>query len=590
MNPFDTLIAGEEFEEIDHQFARFVAVLARENSPELTLAAALVSRSRGEGNVCFDLKRAAGRPLQSGAPAPPDATPLPLLEPWVKQLKASGVVGNPGDFTPLVIDHDGRLYLHRYWEYETRLAAAIRTRATRETPPGNLDAFRSALDRFFPPGPATDPDQRLAAETTLTRQLTVLTGGPGTGKTRTIALILALLNELSPERFPRIALAAPTGKAAARMQESIARLRDVLPCSDAARRALPTETFTLHRLLRITPGVAEPRFNRANPLPYDVVVIDEASMVDLALMAKLFDALASHTRVILVGDKDQLASVEAGAVLGDLCHGLALKPPEAPLARCLVQLRTNHRFQSGQRLEALRRAIYAGEASGVADAMRAQIPDDSSLVQIATPSSEQIQPRLRPHLLPWFREILAAPDSAAALACLGRFRILCALRVGPHGSDALNHHAETLLAREGLIPPGQLLYPGRPVLITRNDPTLGLSNGDVGLLLPDSGTGRLRAWFSAGEGALRSFPPARLGAHETTFAMTVHKAQGSEFERVLLVLPDKRNPVLTRELLYTGITRARESVELWAREEVLGEAVQNQSLRSSGLRAALWGC
>ncbi len=602
MNQLPEILATAEFAPIDRQFASFLNSIAAQPCAELALAAALVSRSRGDGDVCLDLHRIAGQMFESGintrrreagpkANAPAEqvvTTRLPDFAPWCVTLRASGVVGAPGEFTPLVLDAAGRLYLHRYWSYETRLAETLRRLSTDEAPMADTTAIRAALERRFPSGASVDLDQRLAAETALTRVFTVITGGPGTGKTRTIAQILELMTGLPSARPLRIALAAPTGKAAARMEESIARLRDTgLVPRPAETRAPEVKAVTLHRLLGVRPGVAEPRFHHGNPLPFDIVVIDEASMVDLALMAKLFDALAPGTRLLLAGDKDQLASVDAGAVLGDICHGLC-RVTDAPLRQCLVPLRTMHRFKDGRALESLRRAVHDGN-DPAALVLAPESTADSSLRVNDPPAPEMIETVLRERILDWFQAITTAADPAAALAALARFRILCALRVGPHGSEALNRHAESLLAREGFLRAGQSQYPGRPLLVTRNDPALGLSNGDLGVLLPGPDGGSLRAWFATGGGEPRSILPARLPEHETTFAMTVHKAQGSEFEEVLLVLPNRWNAILTRELLYTGITRARERMELWARPELLQRAARNLSVRTSGLRDQLWG-
>lgn len=590
MNPFAELLQSDSFSELDRQFARFLNSKAATPANEVELAAALASRSRSEGHVCFDLATAAGQLLTTRQRLPAATPSLPPIDRWRAALRTSGVVGHPGEFKPLVLDDADRLYLHRYWNYEVRLAAKIQLLAARELPAADPQEIDAALERHYPATAPFDPDQRRAAATALRRQFTVITGGPGTGKTRTIAVILSLLGELSPDRPLRVALAAPTGKAAARMQESIAALRESLPVNDAARRSFPDAAFTLHRLLRLQPGMATPHYYHDHPLPYDAVIVDEASMVDLALMAKLFDALGPNTRLLLAGDKDQLASVEAGAVLGDICHGLKLgESPgtKSPLAHCLVTLRTNHRFAQGHSIKNLRHALHDGDAHRARHVLEITDPNDPSLRHRTPPAPENIEPALHDSLLNWFQNILAASDPATALAQLSQFRILCALRVGPHGCDAVNRHAERLLARAALIPHGQTFYHGRPVLITRNDPTLGLSNGDVGLLLR-SPEGGLRAWFSVG-GTLRSFAPAGLPPHETTFAMTVHKAQGSEFNRVLLVLPDKWNAILTRELLYTGVTRARTEVELWTKPELLEQAVGTTSARASGLRAKLWG-
>lgn len=590
MNPFAELLQSDEFSELDRQFARFLNSKATAPGAEVELAAALTSRSRSEGHVCFDLATAAGKPLATRHRLPTATPSLPASDQWCAALRSCGVVGHPGEFKPLVLDDAGRLYLHRYWNYENGLAIRLQLLSAAELPAADPQSIDAALERHFPSSAPFDPDQRRAAATALRRQLTVITGGPGTGKTRTIAVILGLLGELSPDRPLRIALAAPTGKAAARMQESIAALRESLPVNDAARHSFPDTAFTLHRLLRLQPGMARPQFHHEHPFPYDAVIVDEASMVDLALMAKLFDAIGPSTRVLLAGDKDQLASVEAGAVLGDICHGLKLDESSrsrSPLADCLVTLRTNHRFAQGHSLENLRHALHDGDARRARQALESSSTAEQSLRHRLPPTPENIEGALSESLLEWFGKILAASDPTAALAQLGQFRILCALRVGPHGCDAVNRHAERLLARAALITHGQTFYHGRPVLITRNDPTLGLSNGDVGLLLR-SPEGGLRAWFSVG-GALRSFAPAGLPPHETTFAMTVHKAQGSEFNRVLLVLPDKWNAILTRELLYTGLTRARECVELWTKPELLEKAVGTTSARASGLRAKLWG-
>ena len=352
------LLDTSAFSDIDRHFARLMERLAGGQNPSLALAAALVSRGRGEGNICLRLESVAGTEFPENAPASSPRIVLTELDEWLAVLRSTPVVGGPGDFKPLVLDAHARLYLHRYWEYESQLAAAIRQRAGDEIAVADAPRAEESLCRLFPSVPdSAEPDwQRTAALTALTRKLCVISGGPGTGKTRTVGTLLALLLEQALPHPLRIALAAPTGKAAARLQESIQQLRAVLPCAESIKAQLPQNTFTLHRLLGGTPDSASFKYNAANPLPFDVVVVDEASMVDLALMSKLFAAVPPAARIILLGDKDQLASVEAGAVLGDICHRSG---EEMPLARCIVEMQKNHRFVRDNGMLELSRAITA---------------------------------------------------------------------------------------------------------------------------------------------------------------------------------------------------------------------------------------
>jgi exodeoxyribonuclease V alpha subunit len=651
--PATSLLDSARFNDIDRHFARFLERLSGGAAPELELAAALVSRSRGEGNICLDLRAVATEEFPRGTS--PGTVQLPEFESWMAKLRASPVVGSPGEFKPLVLDSSGRLYLHRYWEYESNLARAIRQRAGMDTGSVNTDLLRESLNRFFPsPAGVSEPDwQRAAAETAVRKSLCVISGGPGTGKTRTVAVVLALLLEQAAGSTLRIALAAPTGKAAARLQESIKTLKAVLPCEEAIKARLPEETFTLHRLLGGVPGVARFKYNEGKPLPFDVVVVDEASMVDLALMAKLFEAIPPQARVVLLGDKDQLASVEAGAVLGDICAG-ARQTSSLPLSKCIVELRSNYRFGEDNGILALSRAIKDGDAPRALGLLRAHsslirpsnepggggresppsefensqsrftpaaaiqefkapvrsgnshsapFVREKGIVQpasvrasrregiaaVALPSPSLLKQSLRERVLDGFGGVLSARDPLVALQRLGRFRILCALRQGPYGVEALNRAAEEIFAEAQLIPPHERWYLGRPVMVTRNDYQLKLYNGDVGIVLPDAETGETRAWFLGLDNTLRGVSPMRLPEHETVFATTVHKSQGSEFEEVLFILPDRDSPVLTRELLYTGATRASRRMEVWFNEPEFRSALARRVERASGLSDALWG-
>lgn len=573
----------EPFAELDRHFAELVERLRGQTSPALALAAALVSRERRAGHLCLHLPSLAGQPLAGD----PDRRCPPLAE-WRAELRAATpVVGQPGDFSPLILDAADRLYLQRYWAYEDRLAHDLLTRAAHPAP---LDETRlqAALDMLFPPSTDGPDDQRHAAEIAARRRLCLITGGPGTGKTRTLVRILALLLELHPATSPplRLALAAPTGKAAARIQEEVRRAAAALPAAAATAQLQETEATTLHRLLGARPDYATFRHHAHNPLPADVVVVDEASMVDLALLAKLVAAVPASARLILLGDKDQLASVEAGAVLGDLCAA----PAPATLAPCLVSLRRNYRFPATSALQRLSTAINLGDP----DAALAALRDPAEVLARPLPAPAALHPGgdaasaanpLAAALLAAWPERLPR-DPAEMLACLGRFRILCAVRQGPYGVHAFNELAREILHRAGRLTGTGTHYAGRPLLITHNDHALRLFNGDIGVLLPGP-DGGLRAFFPAPDGGVRSFPPARLPAHETVFAMTVHKSQGSEFDSVLLVLPDRDSPVLTRELLYTGLTRARQRAELWFSEPILRLAIARRVERHSGLRDRL---
>ena len=568
-----------------YYFARFVAQGA--GAPPdglLAVTAALASLRNLAGDVCVDLACLAGRPLfEDPGPGPggPAALPrAPALGDWVAGLAASPWVGGPGGPEPLILDGE-RLYLGKFWHYEDRVTRALLGRMTQVE---GLDAQRLAegLDRLFPPLVAGELDwQRVAAAIAATRRFAVISGGPGTGKTTTVVKVLALL--LGQDPGIRIALAAPTGKAAARLGEAVrggktrvTSFADILP-------RIPEEASTIHRLLGMGHGDL-PRHRAANPFPLDCLVVDEASMIDLPLMARLLDALPAATRLILLGDRDQLASVEAGNVLGDITgHGreiaysqdqvavleqiraapagaleraLAVAPAGAvppPAADSAGLLRVSYRFTAEGGIGALARAVNAGLGEEALDLLRA-----GGDIAWQDTADGNLSPACIDWALERYAGYLAETDVAAALERLARSRVLAALQRGPFGVETLNRRIAERLQAHGHIDGGEE-YPGKPVMVTVNDYEVGLFNGDIGLLWPDA-HGALRAWFPLAEGAPRSVSLRQLPQHVPAYALTVHKSQGSELDAVYLVLPRDPSPVVTRELIYTGITRARHSV------------------------------
>lgn len=597
---------------IDLHFAELMRRRATaETADAVALTAALLSRERGRGHSCIDLGDWAGRSLLAdGRVAGPE---LPGREVWERQLSRSGLVGDPDrpaaeDATPLVRDAGGRLYLRRYFLAERRVAEALRQRllqprsvAARFQIEGETqDLFR----KLFPDAGseagaaaagataagATADGQAAAAAAALSGPVTLISGGPGTGKTTTVTRILALLLAADPEL--RIALAAPTGKAASRLGESIADQLATLPVTAELRALIPSRASTLHRLLGYLPRHDRFRHHSGRPLACDVLVVDEASMVDLLMMDAALTALPDTARVILLGDRDQLASVETGFVFGDLCAA-AVRPDAGALAAATVELRKSYRFQSGRGIGALASAIRDQDAAVALDVLAdGGRPDVDRRDPPPGPAAAEARDVLAP-LLGDLEHYLAATSPSQALRRLGRFRILCATRQGPWGVEGLGALAEQELLRRGLLrrglPVTDRWYHGRPILITANDYQVKLFNGDLGICWAEGD--RLYAWFSAGgdETGLRRLPLARVPAHATAWAMTVHKSQGSEFDRVLLTLPEADMPLLTRELLYTGVTRAREHLHLVATAGVLRAAISRRSRRASGLSDALLG-
>lgn len=542
------------------------------------------------------------------------------------------------------------LYLRRYWHDEGDVVRHIHQRVGS---PRRVDEAAAAhwLHRFFAPAgaaiaPAPTPDwQQWACALALRAGLTVITGGPGTGKTYTAARLLAVLFALSPQpQQLRVALAAPTGKAAARLRQSLAQSLAVLAPSLADRHvgtqgvaldlAALTQRMgparTLHALLGVRPDSRRFVHNARNPLDVDVLVVDEASMINLEMMAALMRALPPHAQLVLLGDKDQLSSVEAGAVLGDVCrhaHGghynadtarylqattgqpmppafaLPAGQAGAPLAQQTVMLRHSHRFAGA--IGQLALAVNAGQAAKVA-ALLAQAPDGGDLIRLSAAQPQRDEATLLAQLAdlavvgfaPCLRAMAEGCTAHApadpygqwvrrVLTAFEGFRLLCAVHQGPFGTQGLNQRVQAALAQAGLLQPRGEWFAGRPIMVTRNDPGLGVSNGDVGIVLPGragaGGTPGLKACFWEGD-TLRAVPVGRLAHVETAFAMTVHKSQGSEFGHAVLVLPPHATAMLTRELVYTGITRARQKLTLVeGAPNALVNAVQRQASRHSGL-------
>jgi len=482
-------------------------------------------------------------------------------------LLASGLVGpNPeskADPLPLVIEQD-RLYLHRYWNYENRLALQIKAMTQAEHPIEKLDAL---LDRYFDMRDETD-DQREAAKMAAKQSFSIITGGPGTGKTFTVVKILALLQELAEQPL-HIALAAPTGKAAMRLQESIGFSKAKLPCSETIKNRIPETVTTLHRLLGAMPPSPYFRHNADKPLVYDLVVVDEASMVDLALMSKLLDALKPGARLILLGDKDQLASVESGAVLADLAMAESLQ-------NNVYTLKKSHRF--GGAIKELAEAVnfqqdeLAWQILSDGGDGAVQCLDEDLIDYVAAQQADYLQ--------------LAKADAEfeRIFQAFSRFQVLCSNRQGKNSVADINDRVEQKLAEQKRIDLSGLWYPGRPIMVTQNNPALHLYNGDIGICMPDSfSAGKLMVFFQRVDGSVKKYLPARVPHCETVFAMTIHKSQGSEFEEVLIVLPETINPVLTKELLYTAITRAKKTIKLVAGEAVFTATVRQKIERVTGL-------
>jgi len=605
------------FSPLDLYFAQFVARISGDVRPEVFLAAALVSRSAGEGNICLGLSAwADGKFLKVGE----TSFTTPPVSDWLQILISNSAIGRPGEYRPLILDNRGRLYLYRYWDYENILATFIRGCVQEEAMSGecfqgDMHLLQEKLGLLFPPEiVAAGPDwQKLAAVISLLKKITIISGSPGTGKTTAVTKIMALLIEMAGDKRINIALTAPTGKAAVRLQEAVKKARLLLPCSEAVRAAIPDQASTIHRLLGSRPESPYFRHHRENSLTVDVVIVDEASMVDLPLLSKLVEAMPAAAKLILLGDRDQLTSVEAGAVLGDICGDSrldvfsrafigqmenitgdnwqeSLQAGGSGLQDCLAPLQHNYRFGKASGIGLVSSAVCNGNGSNVISLLKTDCFSD---ITWHGARKGGFLPFLKERVLSGWRAYLHAVDSGdveAVFALFEGFRILCALRRGPWGVELLNNTIEGFLAAENLIEPGRRWYPGRPIMIARNDYQQRLFNGDVGIILPDPDAGgEVRAFFREEAGVARKFLPLRLPEHETVYAMTVHKSQGSEFDRVLLILPDQDLDLLTRELIYTGLTRAKHFAEIWGGEEVLRAAIDRRIQRASGLRDALWG-
>jgi len=611
MSLLTTLYRGKVLRTLDHALAQSLRRLRPDTPDAVLVGAALASLAVSDGHAGLD-------PTQPQRLIEADVD-WPAPDAWLAQLQASPWVEVPGaddavaGDAPLVLEN-GLLYLRRYREYERRLAHGLQRIAAHALPGADPGTLAALFGQLFPQARDGIDHQARAAAVALRHPLVLVTGGPGTGKTTTIARLLVLLAAQAVQAdqpLPRVALAAPTGRAAERMAESlrlaVQRLR-LVGIAPALCDAMPSTGTTLHRLLGVIPDSPRFRHHADNPLPYDVVVVDEASMIDLPLMTKLVEAVADGSRLVLLGDPDQLPSVEAGDVLSAILRasgdGLGTQADDAQALRALLapdalQPLAPPRHFAGRRVQ-LQRGYRQTDALDLAPLAHAVRDGNSAtalaLLRVGTlagvhfheDQSDPLQHH-REQLLGHWRGLGEAADPGVALANAGRIRLLTAVREGPQGARGLNARIEALLAgvpRPGMAPG---YFHGRLLLITENSYRHRLFNGDIGICLIDR-HGSVTAWFP-GEtpDQPRGFHPGALPAHESAFAMTVHKAQGSEFDEVWLQLPRRDNRVLSRELIYTGMTRARQALHVLGSAEVLEAALARHASRLSGLAARLQG-
>ena len=547
LQTFVPVLSKNYFSRLDVAFAQFLTERCRlENNQQNVFfnLVAQLSYQQSQGHSCIRLSK--------------EAVTIMLASKLVTDASLS-----EQKTLPLVIQNQC-LYTQRYYFYESRLAAQLKTLLQQPLATQiQSDLLEIALTRHFSPLENNETDwQRAAAKTALTHGFSIVTGGPGTGKTTTVVKILALLQEFS-QPFLHIVLAAPTGKAAMRLQESIGGNIEKLNCDAELKQHIPQAVSTIHRLLGAKPLSPYFKHHADNPLPYDVIVIDEASMVDLALMSKLVDALKQEARLILLGDKDQLASVESGSVLADLTSCLTEQT---------VELKKSHRFHGI--IKDLAVAINQQQAQLAWELLEQQ---GEIISLLKTDLIDYVANKQKPYL----DMIKHGADFKSIFEAFNEFQVLCSNRRGINSIEDINFKVEKKLGLSAHW------YVGRPVMISENNPALQLYNGDIGLCLEDENR-RLMVYFLCPDGeTIKKVLPSRLPKCDTVFAMTIHKSQGSEFEEVLMVLPDVSNRVLNKELIYTAITRAKTTVKIVANKTVFLEAVGKKVQRFGGLKSKM---
>ncbi len=593
---------------IDYYLSR--QILQSLNCPqdELLLHSIIaVSEALRNGHTCLKLSAQSDTPYWQNISELPDESrsgySFPDIESWHQHLKKLPIAAD--DNQPLVYEQQ-RLYLRRYWQFEQELSNAIRSLITKTSMP-DMSQAKGIIAQLFPQSTKSElPDwQKIAVANALIHPFSIIAGGPGTGKTFTVTKILAALQSLSDNSL-KIAMIAPTGKAAQRLNESIQKAKSVLHssqlCSEATLQSIPDSASTLHRLLGVIPGSHDFRHNQSRPLVYDVVLVDEISMIDLPLMTRLLRAVKEGCRIIMLGDADQLPSVAAGSVLADLAPrqppgyspvvsqqlskltGFSIPLIEDDMLALdhLCVLQKSHRFDGKGEIGRLAGKVIAGKTQQSWDLLQ-QGTEQIELVK-DTAFKLWLEHMVQQYYVPLFANSMEqSPLSISqAFKQLSLFRFLLATRLGEQGVSAVNELIEQYLRSNGCINTASDFYPGRPIMVTENHYTIGLYNGDTGLLWPNE-QGKLQAAFPDND-TVRWLSLGRLPKVETVYAMTIHKTQGSEFSHVGLIMPEQDCQILSRELLYTGITRASNKLSVWAGEAVWKTAVRRKVQRYSGLR------
>lgn len=637
LSNLETLSAKKHIKQLDVQFARFIHSIEAHYADEVAFISSVVSHELSKGNICIKISELDFVEML-GLYGHASESLLSQLDgvDWQAVLTEASCVGDVvnNQNQPLIFDGQ-RLYLQRYWYYEKFIATKLNTLAE----PISFSAQESnilskRLTDLFPDVGLQSNEvnwQKVAVAVALSRRLSVISGGPGTGKTTTVVKLLSALIDhgIQKDNIPKIQLVAPTGKAAARLTESISGAVKTLAINSEIKLLIPSSASTIHRLLGAIPNRAEFRHNKSNPLHLDLLVVDEASMVDLPLMAKLLEALPEDARLILLGDKDQLASVEAGAVLGDICTFLdygysevqtkllsqltgidesALSPHKQKaesvrLSDSLCMLRKSYRFDESSGIGVLAKAINAADVPKVKATLQHGYQD----IKYDLLTTESYQEMIA-FLVAEYTGYLNCVQNAAgiesnlieshaleALSLFSNCRLLCAIREGDFGLSGLNQHIEKALNSARIIQSrNDLWYVGRPVMITRNDHALGLFNGDIGITMlvsekDESGELHryLKVYFELPDGSVKAVLPSRIPEHDTAYAMTIHKSQGSEFPTTMMILPSTYSPILTKELIYTGVTRAKNRLFIVADNAVLFKGIRRKTKRLSGLQQRL---